>query len=374
MELAEYHTLTTLPTPAGPLWVKRGAPGLEDPAYRLLADAVEPRGTRAIDLNPGVGIASLPLLAAGLEVEAWEDRRSALRALAASAAVHPGLRVRAALPWQVPKSAYGTALLVFGADRGNAWVRAQIRAAARALEPGGLLWVAGDKKLGFERYLDWTRDLVGGGEVVARAKGVRVAVLERSPGPPPQVPNEPKPLEAELRGRRLTFWLWPGVFSADAVDPATRLLLEHLPADVEGARVLDLGAGYGALSLPLACEGAQVTLLEHQLASVESAKHSFRAAGRPAAVHHSDVDEALQENEVYDIVVSNPPFHVGGRVVLDVAEAFVAAAHRRTRPGGRFYLVANPFLKYEVWMHDRFGNVRTLHSGRYKVLLAVKQP
>ncbi|WP_287417270.1 methyltransferase, partial [Oceanithermus sp.] len=73
-------------------------------------------------------------------------------------------------------------------------------------------------------------------------------------------------------------------------------------------------------------------------------------------------------------VVSNPPFHVGGRVVLDVAEAFVAAAHRRTRPGGRFYLVANPFLKYEVWMHDRFGNVRTLHAGRYKVLLAVKQP
>ncbi|WP_287416709.1 methyltransferase [Oceanithermus sp.] len=374
MELAEYHTLTTLPTPAGPLWIKRGAPGLEDPAYRALAEAVEPRGARAIDLNPGVGVALLPLLAAGLEVDSWEDRRSALRALEASAAEHPGLRVRAALPWQVPEAAYGTALLVFGADRGNAWVRAQLLAAARALEPGGLLWVAGDKKLGFERYLGWARELVGDGEVVARAKGVRVAVLERSSRPAPEAPAEPAPLEAELRGRRLTFWVWPGVFSADAVDPASRLLLEHLPEDVGGAEVLDLGAGYGALSLPLAREGARVTLLEHQLASVWSARRSLQAAGLSAAVHHSDVDEALQENEVYDIVVSNPPFHVGGRVVLDVAEAFVAAAHRRTRPGGRFYLVANPFLKYEVWMHDRFGNVRTLHAGRYKVLLAVKQP
>ncbi len=373
MELAEYHSLTTLPTPAGPLWIKRGAPGLEDPAYRALADAVEPRGTRAIDLNPGVGVALLPLLAAGLEVHAWEDRRSALRALEASAAEHPGLRVRAALPWQVPQAAYGTALLVFGADRGNAWVRAQIRAAARALEPGGLLWVAGDKKLGFERYLGWAREIVGEGEVVLRAKGARVAVLERSSGPAPEAPEGPEPLEVELRGRRLTFWIWPGVFSADAVDPASRLLLEHLPADVEGARVLDLGAGYGALSLPLAREGAQVTLLEHQLASVESARVSFARAGLDALILHSDVDERLSEAENYDIVISNPPFHVGGRVVLDVAEAFVAAAHRRTRPGGRFYLVANPFLKYEDWMRDLFGNVQTLHAGRYKVLLSVKK-
>jgi len=373
VELAEYHTLSQLPTSRGPLWVKPGAPGLDDPAYRVLAAAAEPRGTRVLDLNPGVGVALLPILDAGLEVHAWEDRRSALRALQATSAAHPRLEVHAALPWEVPEARFDTALLVFGADRGNAWVRAQIYAAARALKPGGLLWAAGERKLGFERYLGWAREAVGPGEVVRRERGVRVAVLERSLSAAPPLESEAERIAARLRGRDLVFFAYPGVFASQAVDPASALLLEHLPGDVAGLQVLDLGAGYGALSLPLALEGARVTLLEHQLASVRSAQKSFEHAGAAGRILHSDVCEALQEDAFYDIVLSNPPFHVGGRVVLDVAEAFVAAAHRRTRPGGRFYLVANPFLQYEDWMRDRFGNVRTLHAGRYKVLLAVKQ-
>lgn len=373
MELEEYHTLSKLATPYGPLWVKPGAPGLDDPAYRVLAETAVAQGTQVLDLNPGVGVALLPMLRAQLAVHAWEDRRSALRALEASAADHSRLEVHAALPWEVPEARFDTALLVFGADRGNAWVRAQIHAAARALKPGGLLWVAGSRKLGFERYFGWARKVVGPGEVVRREQGVRVGVLERSLAAAPTATAKPERITARLRGSEVVFFAYPGVFASGGVDPASALLLEHLPKDVSGLRVLDLGAGYGALSLPLALEGARVTLLEHQLASVLSARKSFEYAGAAGRILHSDVGEALQENALYDIVISNPPFHVGGRVVLDVAKAFVAAAHRRTRPGGRFYLVANPFLKYEGWMRDRFGNVRTLHAGRYKVLVSVKQ-
>jgi len=371
VELADYHTLRKLPTASGALWVKPGAPGQDDPAYALLARTAEPRG-RVLDLNPGVGMALAGALARGLEVHAWEDRRPALRALEAASAQEPALHVHAALPWEVPEAAFDTALLVLGAERGNDWVRAQLAAAARALKPGALLWLAGDKKLGFERYLGWTRKLIGPGEVVARERGRRVALLERSESPAPEPAPQRTTITARLRGREIAFSVGPGVFSANGVDPASLLLLEHLPDELRGARVLDLGAGYGALSLPLALEGAHTTLLESQLASVRCAEASFAAAGAQAELHHSDVDEALQKDEEYDMVISNPPFHVGGRVVLDVAKAFVAAAHRRTRPGGRFYLVANPFLKYEVWMRDRFGNVRTLYADRYKVLLSVK--
>ncbi len=371
MDLADYHTLRKLPTASGTLWVKPGAPGQDDPAYALLGRTAEPCG-RVLDLNPGVGLALAGALARGLEVHAWEDRRAALRALEATSAREPALRVHAALPWEAPAAAFDSVLLVLGADRGNEWVRAQLAAAARALKPSGRLWLAGDKKLGFERYLGWARKLVGPGEVVARERGGRVALLERGEGPAPEPAPTERKLAARLRGREIVFTVGPGVFSADAVDPASRLLLQHLPGDLAGARVLDLGAGYGALSLPLALEGARTTLLEAQLASVRCAQASYAEAGAEGQVLHSDVDEALPEGEAYDIVVSNPPFHVGGRVVLDVAKAFVAAAHRRTRPGGRFYLVANPFLKYEVWMRDRFGNVRTLHADRYKVLLSTK--
>ncbi len=369
MELAEYHALQKLPAPRGALYGKPGAAGLEE-AYRLLADIAEGDGP-ALDLSAGVGLVSLALASRGAEVLALEERRASCRALASTAAACAKMRARCLLPWELEERGFATAALVPGAERGNLWVRQQLQAAAHALEEGGVLWLAGSRKAGFDRYLGWARELLGEGGVVARRREFRVAALTKlRPAARPEAGFAT--IEARLRGRRLRFFVLPGVFSADGVDPASRLLLERLPEEVAGLEVLDLGAGYGALSLPLALEGARVTLLEQSLAAVASARESFARAGVAAGIHHSDVDEALPEGSFFDIVVSNPPFHVGGRVVLHVTEAFVAAAHAHLRPGGRFYLVANPFLKYERWMQDRFGNVRELHSGRYKVLMSTK--
>jgi len=63
---------------------------------------------------------------------------------------------------------------------------------------------------------------------------------------------------------------------------------------------------------------------------------------------------------------------VGGAVILDVAQAFVEAAVARLKPGGGFFLVANPFLKYEPLLEERFGAFRTLLVREYKVLFAEK--
>ena len=156
------------------------------------------------------------------------------------------------------------------------------------------------------------------------------------------------------------------------MDPASRLLLENLPPLEPGTPVLDLGAGYGALTLPLAAQGAQVTALEDDLASVRSLSASLEANGLEARALHSDVDEALTEDERFRIVVMNPPFHVGGNVILDVAKAFVAAAYKRLEKGGRLFLVANPFLKYETLIVELFGNVEVVAEDRYKVLSAVR--
>ncbi|WP_457638060.1 methyltransferase [Oceanithermus sp.] len=370
MELADYHALRKLPSARGTVYYKPGAAGLEE-TYRLLSDTVGGRVAKALDLNAGVGLVSLALENLGGEVTAVEERRASCRALKATVAGRSSIKAVCALPWETNRGGFDTVTLVLGAERGNDWVRQQLAAAAHALAEGGTLWLAGSRKAGFERYLRWARDLVGPGETVARRKDLRVAVLRKT-----KLALRPEPranvIEAELMGRRLRFFALPGVFSADDVDPASRLLLENLPEDISGAEVLDLGAGYGALSLPLTLAGAEVTLLEQSLAAVESARLSYGAANSSAAILHSDVDEALRENRKFDIVVSNPPFHVGGHVVLDVAEAFVAAAHLRLRPGGRFYLVANPFLKYDSWMQKRFGNVRELYSGSYKVLLSTK--
>jgi 16S rRNA (guanine1207-N2)-methyltransferase len=46
-------------------------------------------------------------------------------------------------------------------------------------------------------------------------------------------------------------------------------------------------------------------------------------------------------------VCTNPPFHVGRRVVGALSQGFVAAAGAALRPGGRLWLVANAALPFD---------------------------
>ncbi len=368
MELSSYHRLRAVPTPMGPFFTKPGARGYPDPRYRLLADAIEPRG-RILEANPGVGLVAWTAARRGAEVVAIEPSRAAFRALTQNAEV-AGFTARVGLPWDAPRASFDQAALVLPAERGSRYTLAAVLAAARALKPGGRLWLAGEKKKGFERYFKEAKALVGYGRVLRREGGLRLAALEKEREP--ELGELWRRFEAELGGRRYPFWTLPGVFSEGRVDPASRLLLSALPPLAPGTRVLDLGAGYGALSLPLAAAGARVTAVEDDLASLRSLERSLSASRLEARALHSDVDEALREEEKFAIVVTNPPFHVGGSVILDVAKAFVWAAHRHLETGGRFYLVANPFLKYEPLMEAAFGNVRTVRSDRYKVLFSVR--
>ncbi len=365
MTLEEYHRLTPLPHPQGVVYVKPGARGYPDPVYDLLARAVEPFGRRALDLNPGVGWGSLPL-EGRMEVERLETSKAALLALQKS-----GLKARRALPWEAEEKAYDLALLALPASRGSRYTHLSLLAAARALRMGGRLYLAGDKNKGFERYFKEAQALLGYGLLLKREGPVRVALLEKEKEAPP-LGEVWSAFTERVQGTAFRFHHLPGVFSAGHLDPATLLLLESLE-EVRGLEVLDLGAGYGGLTLPLAHRGARVAAVEDDWASLLSLQRSLEENGLLAEVFHSDVDEGLPKEARYDIVVTNPPFHVGGSVLLDVAQAFVHAAHARLRPGGRFYLVANPFLKYEPLLEALFGHWEVLRQDRYKVLFAVRR-
>ncbi|MER3480742.1 MAG: 16S rRNA methyltransferase [Meiothermus sp.] len=371
MTLADYHRLLPLQYGKMPLFVKAGARGYPDPRYELLARALEPFGERVVDLNPGVGLASAGLLEHS-RVDLLETSRACLRCLERSFAHHPGARVRRGLPWEAEAEAYDQAVLVLPAERGSRYVELALWGAAHSLRPGGRLWIAGDTKRGFETYFKQAKQRLGYGLIRHRQGSLRVAVLEKeNPTPPVGAPWES--FAAEIWGHPLRFRHLPGVFSAGHLDPASQLLLHTLhedgrAGDVKGCTVLDLGGGYAGLSLPFAAAGASVSVAEDDWGSVLSAQASFRANGLEGRVFHSDVEEALPAADRFDIIISNPPFHLGGEVILDVAQAFVQAARSRLRSGGRFYLVANSFLKYEPLLEAAFGNLSTLRREGYKVL------
>lgn len=168
----------------------------------------------------------------------------------------------------------------------------------------------------------------------------------------------------------------PGVFAWDRIDPASALLVEHLPTDLAG-RGADLGAGWGYLAIEVLQHCAQVSALELYEAdrrALQLAEHNLAPFASRAALqfHWHDVTGGLPER--YDFIVSNPPFHAHDRADRpELGQRFIQAAAVALRPGGRLLLVANRHLPYEQVLREGFSAVQVVaQRDGFKVVLATK--
>jgi 16S rRNA (guanine1207-N2)-methyltransferase len=169
----------------------------------------------------------------------------------------------------------------------------------------------------------------------------------------------------------------PGVFAWDRVDAASRLLADHLPADLDGA-VADLGAGWGYLAgqvLARCPRVASLDLYEADARALELARANLAGAdgGATLAFHWHDAAAGLGPPR-FDAIVCNPPFHAqGAGERIDLGRAFIAAAAAALRPGGRLWLVANRHLPYEASLAGRFDAPREVaQRDGFKVIEAVR--
>jgi 16S rRNA (guanine1207-N2)-methyltransferase len=165
----------------------------------------------------------------------------------------------------------------------------------------------------------------------------------------------------------------PGVFSADGLDPGTRLLIETMRISPT-ARVLDLGCGYGAIGIvaaKLATRG-HTTLVDSDIRATRLAERNVELNGLANAdVVLGDGVHDLPPKAKYDVVVSNPPTHEGRQVLED----FVAGAYKVLRPRGQLYLVVNRLLSLRREVERVFGNEEVVaRSKGYVVVRAVKTP
>ena len=168
----------------------------------------------------------------------------------------------------------------------------------------------------------------------------------------------------------------PGVFAWDRIDPASALLVEHLPANLAG-KGADLGAGYGYLSAEILSRNTQVTALdlyEAEARALALARQNLSAFEAQATLAYRWHDVTAGVPEQYDFIVSNPPFHTQSRADRpDVGRRFIAVAAESLKPGGRLYLVANRHLPYEAVLNSSFGEVRVLGDrDGFKVIEAIK--
>ncbi|WP_448626132.1 class I SAM-dependent methyltransferase [Geodermatophilus sp. URMC 64] len=164
----------------------------------------------------------------------------------------------------------------------------------------------------------------------------------------------------------LTVCAHGAAFAGTKVDLGTRALLRSLPRmEPDAGTALDLGCGTGVLAAALgrARPGLTVLATDQSAAAVASASATAAANGVPVRVFRDDAAATVPDASV-DLVVCNPPFHVGTAVVASAADRLFAAAGRVLRPGGELWTVFNSPLPHPAALRRLVGPTRVVDRDR----------
>jgi 16S rRNA (guanine1207-N2)-methyltransferase len=201
--------------------------------------------------------------------------------------------------------------------------------------------------------------------------------------------TEPHPAAATVLGR------WPvrafdeatglwvcahgAAFAGAAVDIGTRFLLSVLPSAVPEARsAIDLGCGTGVLASALAVgrPALRVVATDQSAAAVASARATAaanRVADRVSVVRDDGL--ASQPDSSADLIVLNPPFHIGGALHTGAAHRMFADAARVLAPGGELWTVWNSHLGYRPVLERTVGPTRQIaRNPKFTVTASRRDP
>ncbi|WP_433759002.1 methyltransferase [Nocardia sp. CA-135398] len=157
-------------------------------------------------------------------------------------------------------------------------------------------------------------------------------------------------------------------FSGATLDIGTRFLLQHFKWMKPDARdAIDLGCGTGILAVALAKArpGIRVVGTDQSAAAVASARATAQVnevADRVSVVRDDAMSSAADNSA--DLVLCNPPFHVGAAVHTGSAIKMFAETGRVLRPGGELWTVYNSHLNYRGVVQRMVGQTEVIGRNR----------
>ncbi|AXL11936.1 class I SAM-dependent methyltransferase [Microbacterium foliorum] len=146
----------------------------------------------------------------------------------------------------------------------------------------------------------------------------------------PASPENLRPIRVTLAGRELSVTTAGGVFSPDRLDAGTAVLLANMPPVPPGGQLLDLGSGWGPITLSMALAAPHSTVW-----AVDVNERALDLVRRNAAAHGlTNVNASLPQDVPSDVtfrtIRSNPPIRVGKNELHGLLEKWIPRLDERS--------------------------------------------
>ena len=150
-----------------------------------------------------------------------------------------------------------------------------------------------------------------------------------------KLPSNVKKTTCMVLGNKFTFLTDNGVFSKDGLDFGSRLLLESIPLEEVGGKILDMGCGYGVFGIVISkLTSAHVDMVDVNLRALHLATRNAKENGvSNVSIFESNVYQNVSSK--YSSIVTNPPIRAGKKVVYDI----VMNAKNYLEDDGKLFLV-----------------------------------
>lgn len=170
----------------------------------------------------------------------------------------------------------------------------------------------------------------------------------------PASPDQRRDRTVSLRGEDVAVQTAGGVFSPDHLDTGTEVLLRQVPEPPVEGDLLDLGCGWGPITLALAAASPLATVwgVDVNERALDLTRRNAKSAGatRVRAVRPEDVPEDVR----FAAIWSNPPIRVG----KEALHAMLRQWLHRLLPGAEAHLVVAKNLGSDSllrWLNDELG-------------------
>lgn len=184
----------------------------------------------------------------------------------------------------------------------------------------------------------------------------------------PASADQRRTMTVTLGGREVTVQTAPGVFSAGRVDLGTRVLLRTVPPPPAGGNLLDLGCGWGPITVSLAMASPDATVW-----AVDVNRRALDLVRRTAAdlglanVRVAEPDE-VPDDVRFAAIWSNPAIRVGKAELHAMLTRWLG----RLEPGGQGWLVVQRSLGSDSladWLRgEGFDTTKAASAKGFRVL------